>query len=625
MRLVQLRLRNFRCYNEEVAIDFDDLTALIGRNDSGKSTILEALDIFFNDTLPDKNDACKHGDPKDLTIIAIFSELPASIVLDQDAETTLQSEYLLNAEGKLEIHKVFNGSLDKPKMVALKVVALHPTSSNVKDLVSLNNPELKKRAEQVGADTSQIDKKVNAQLRAAIRTVVENLELKIAEVSLLEGNGANFWKGIQFRLPVFALFRSDRTSTDQDPEAQDPLASAIKEAIRKHETELNAIQQFVEQEVKNVADLTLDKLKSLDPNLANSLNPECTVKPWSSLFKVNITGDGNIPINKRGSGVRRLILLNFLRAKAELLRKEKNKQDLIYAIEEPETSQHPRNQRLLMSALQDLSCTEQVVITTHTPMLARVIAAESLRFVNIRDDGTREILTGGSDATNALIANSLGVLADHNVKLFIAVEGKTDIPFLKNMAKVLINAGEDVPDLEKLEVNGKVIFIPCGGTALALWSNRLGPINRPEFHIYDRNAKPPAPPTCIQAVNKVNSRNACKAVVTQKREIENYIHFEAINLALSNANIPFKFTAQLQDFDDVPTLLLNGVNPHIPSSGKWGGKSCKRVSLHPSITTHDKRHARQARSKIGGIGLVSRHCGDDPAYTIASLRVRILR
>ncbi len=53
--------------------------------------------------------------------------------------------------------------------------------------------------------------------------------------------------------------------------------------------------------------------------------------------------------------MRRLILLNFFRAKAEQLMSDNNRQNAIYAIEEPETSQHPRNQRLLISALQDLA------------------------------------------------------------------------------------------------------------------------------------------------------------------------------------------------------------------------------------------------------------------------------
>ena len=48
MKLRLLKIKNFRCYREEIAIGFDDLTALIARNDTGKSTILEALDAFFN-------------------------------------------------------------------------------------------------------------------------------------------------------------------------------------------------------------------------------------------------------------------------------------------------------------------------------------------------------------------------------------------------------------------------------------------------------------------------------------------------------------------------------------------------------------------------------------------------
>ncbi len=49
MRLKLFSLKNFRGYREQVQIDMSDLTVFVGRNDIGKSTILEALDIFFND------------------------------------------------------------------------------------------------------------------------------------------------------------------------------------------------------------------------------------------------------------------------------------------------------------------------------------------------------------------------------------------------------------------------------------------------------------------------------------------------------------------------------------------------------------------------------------------------
>ena len=48
MRLTKMKLKNFRCYKEETDIFFaDNITVFIGKNDSGKSSIFDALDIFL--------------------------------------------------------------------------------------------------------------------------------------------------------------------------------------------------------------------------------------------------------------------------------------------------------------------------------------------------------------------------------------------------------------------------------------------------------------------------------------------------------------------------------------------------------------------------------------------------
>src|SRR5690606_2871055 len=132
---------------------------------------------------------------------------------------------------------------------------------------------------------------------------------------------------------------------------------------------------------------------------------------------------------------------------------------------------------------------------------------------------------------SAQIAKSLGVLPDHNVKIFVGVEGPHDITFLKGISRVLIAAGEDVPYLDQLEMYGELIFFPFGGSNLALWASRLTPLNRPEFHICDRDNAPPDPPKYSDHMATVNARDGCKAVVTQKRELENYLHSEAIREA----------------------------------------------------------------------------------------------
>lgn len=87
----------------------------------------------------------------------------------------------------------------------------------------------------------------------------------------------------------------------------------------------------------------------MDSNLASTLTPNFKSEPkFDSLFKLSIQSDQGISINKRGSGVTRLILLNFFRAEAERRMSESSSQNVIYAFEEPETSQHPKHQEMLM-------------------------------------------------------------------------------------------------------------------------------------------------------------------------------------------------------------------------------------------------------------------------------------
>ncbi|MCV4802321.1 ATP-binding protein, partial [Escherichia coli] len=109
---------------------------------------------------------------------------------------------------------------------------------------------------------------------------------------------------------------------------------------------ITALENEIQDSVLDVAQRTLDKLREMAPELASELTPRFKEKPkWT--FNLTLDGENGIPINKRGSGIRRLILLNFFRAEAE-----KNvagtPRNVIYAIEEPETSQHPNYQMMLM-------------------------------------------------------------------------------------------------------------------------------------------------------------------------------------------------------------------------------------------------------------------------------------
>lgn len=263
-----------------------------------------------------------------------------------------------------------------------------------------------------------------------------------------------------------------------------------------------------------------------------------------------------------------MILLNFFRAKTEQLARESGRASVIYAVEEPETSQHPNNQRMLLRALSDLSSDAQVIMSTHTPMLARGLPDSALRYIHVREDNTREIKVGGPD-TNSLFAQSLGVLPDNTVKLFIGVEGPNDIAFLQTISTVLRTGGVDVADLGKMELNGELIFVPLGGSTLLHWSSRLKNLNRPEFHLCDRDVAPPGLAKYAAHINAVNARPNCRARSTLKKEIENYLHRDAILAAYLECGIALPMNTNFAAFDDVPQETARLVHQVSGSPKTW--------------------------------------------------------
>jgi putative ATP-dependent endonuclease of OLD family len=576
MRLKRIKLKNFRGYKNEREIFVEDLTVFVGKNDSGKSSIFDALEIFFNEPkgCPDKDDLNVGADDTEIAITCLFDDLPKELVIDATHPTTLEHEYMLNSENLLEIKKVFRivGNIRK----GVYAIANHPTSERYNDLLTLNRRDLQRRAEDLGVDLSNVNQSINTQLRRAIWDSAENLQIGRSEIDLSSETAKAIWEKLKPCLPIFALFKSDRPSTDQDAEAQDPMKAAIKEAIAAQEQVLSDIADQVKKEVQEIADKTVDKIKEMNPELASELNPRVTTKKWDSLFNVSLTGDDDIPVNKRGSGTRRLILLNFFRAKAEQVSAEKDA-GIIYAIEEPETCQHPNNQKMLIDAFNDLAeesgC--QILLTTHTPVLARRFNQKSLRLVTKDDLGTH-VTSGENNEAFKEIIHTLGVLPDHDIKVFVGVEGKNDINFLRIISETLNNAGEDIPNLKEAEYEGKVVFVPLGGSNIELWVSRLEGFNRPEYYIIDRDTISPTTPRYQSVADDLNSRDNCTAWITSKKELENYIHINVIS------DVYPGYAGQSSDFEDVPSLFAQAVHEASNSEIDWadveGEKLDKKVS-----------------------------------------------
>jgi len=582
MRLKSLKLTNFRGYQSTTVIPIDEaMTGIVGRNDFGKSTILEALAIFFeaDGVKADKNDIncfrLQAGENK-FEICCIFDDLPDKLVLDVNVETSLSDELLLNKDGCLEVAKVFKATTSgKPEKTYIR--CQHPVGDVLSNLLGLKITELKKLAKELGAEDDVADKRVASLWRKAIRDHSQPLNLDETLLDIDKGLSAevkSVWGKIEEQLPTFALFKADRESSDGDAEAKNPLQQAVKDAQDNLQAQVSVLENQIEQSVLDVANRTLEKLKEMAPELANELTPRFKDKPkWS--FNFTLDGDDGIPINKRGSGVRRLILLNFFRAEAEKTVLGSNR-NVIYAIEEPETSQHPDYQVMLMKALLELANKEnrQILVTTHVPALAGLIPVEGVRYVTKDGEGL-PMVKMPSDTVLKEAAESLGVLPEtgmERAKGIVLVEGKSDVTFLLHTTSTLKDAGYIKASLDE----AGIVPLQTGGSGnVKHWvtlklADSLG---LPWCVFLDSDVG--GSPEQVKSIQKRKAEVEAQGKAfysTRKREIENYLCIELIKDE-SGAEVNFTDTC------DAKKIIGNavGIKPDDVIDRFWPSMSAMKI------------------------------------------------
>ncbi len=109
MELEFIRLKNFQCFNDSVDIPIHKMTIFIGENDCGKTSILKALEFFFNDEKisPDMFHKIGEKPEKKCEIELIFKvnpekskDIPKYFIINN--ELTLKKVFILNDQNKVE-------------------------------------------------------------------------------------------------------------------------------------------------------------------------------------------------------------------------------------------------------------------------------------------------------------------------------------------------------------------------------------------------------------------------------------------------------------------------------------------------------------------------------------------
>lgn len=515
MKLVKCKIENFRSY-ENVEINFTDLNVIIGKNDVGKSTILEALKFFFDENKASDNDINVYSERNNFSISCYFEvDSDERISLDssesKETSTTLKDEFLLDENGLLQIKKMW----EKGKVSKIYLVANYPSLDSWKSpLITLKINDLKSL---IPPEQKEL---VNKGIKKEIRNFLfQNSEYEIKkqeiDISVKESDISSVYDKLKKRMPKFFLFKADRENTDQDSEVAQVTKAITQGVTQGIEQEFDHIKNQILQEITNFTNSTLERLKELNSEIVQNINAEIKAKTMDSLFSFDFKSDDKIPFNNRGSGVKRLFLLSFFLEDSE---RKANDSNMIYAIEEPETSQHPDFQKMIIEALKKISKNNgrQIFITTHTPEIVKMVDRESLIFVQKYEN--QRIVTQGEEIESKKIIETLGILPYISYKGVMFVEGETDVNFFKKLNKYF-SCLREIFNIEQ------ITLIPlCGGGNVKKWiiEDYLKESNIKRLHFIDRDKN-------NNENIKQNNIDSCHRVIqTKKREIENYFPIDVL-------------------------------------------------------------------------------------------------
>jgi len=295
------------------------MTVIIGENDCGKTSVMLALQTFFESKkLDSESDYFKKQTSNHVIIEVTFDqyeEVPAEPTISSTKEIKVKRTFAFKQNAVNEIHK--NGKWEKITDAKLKEIlpdfVLVPASRNLESQGKMTTTGL---------------------LGKLLRPLIKQILVAEGATSAAE--------------------------------------------LKKH------IRLGVAQRITDVQDAMREQLNN--PNLR--LDHEVDVDPLQGIqVPVSMSDErvDQIPIENRGAGIQNSFILALFRIYAKY-----ETPNFILAIEEPENSLHPRAQREMRWAMQDLSKTSQVICTTHSPVFLDLGRLEDNVVLRRKSDGATE-------------------------------------------------------------------------------------------------------------------------------------------------------------------------------------------------------------------------------------------
>ncbi|MBC4013341.1 ATP-binding protein [Morganella morganii] len=373
MFIKSIEVENFKGYHGTQNIDFNvpdgttegsGLNIFVGENNSGKSTIFEALDFIKDNTKKDPASLVNKSDPTDiLNSMSVCVTYTGNITLsvnshiqDNKKNSFINKVYIQEGIEYFKVKRSWNGN--EPDDIK-KINFWDNTIQSYSNPAGIDAP-FKKFYDNnfIWADTNPSDES-----KFGASTICGSLLKEIALGHITS--------------PEYQSFQTSYHGLFNNPNSQ--LRTKIAQ---------------IESKVQNIFSSQFGAA-----NISFSFE-ELQIENFFKTASIVIDDGVSVPMNEKGHGMQRAVALSLLQVYAEVTSNAANatiSKPFYLFIDEPEICLHPTGQKKLLDALMIISKTKQVFITTHSPfMLSSTYLKNTGLFIFKKDTNNKNIIIKSS-------------------------------------------------------------------------------------------------------------------------------------------------------------------------------------------------------------------------------------
>lgn len=410
MKIESVRIQNFRSFKDET-IKFDNYTCFVGSNGSGKSTILNALNVFFRKYKDSKTNLSKLNEEdfhhknidEPIKITVIFSGL-SDAAKDELSDYVRQDKLIVSSVAIYDPAKAIAEVKQYGNRIGLQDFREYFEAEKKGD----KSAELQLIYQNLKNSYAELPE---AKTKPTMTNALREYEANHPDDCKLIPSEDQFYgvsKGVNRLAPyvqwVFIAASKDATE-ESDESKTSALGQLLERTVRSKvnfSDKIGDLKKSTQEEYQKMLEAEQTVLDSISSTLQDSLeawsHPGITAQilwrqdsdksvkveePWAYI-KIGERGfEGDLA--RFGHGLQRSYMLALLQEISKI--SDDVAPTLIMGIEEPEIYQHPPQIKYLAETLNDLSEKDsQILVCSHNPLFIPGDNFEAIRVVREKDE-----------------------------------------------------------------------------------------------------------------------------------------------------------------------------------------------------------------------------------------------